>query len=562
MRSLTFRSVVILAAASWASALAWASPAPTTLVFRTVALSNTQAPGAPDGANFGGFSIGSALNSAGGAAFVATLQTGAGGVDTSNNLGIWSERAGSLALVARRGSQAPGAPLGANFDVFAFPALNASGRTAFLATLQTTGGGVSVGNHQGIWSEGAGSLRLVARLGSQAPGMPAGAHFSSFTSSGVLNSAGRTAFAAQLSTGGGGIWSERTGALALVARAGSQAPGTPVGAHFGAFNSRPALNASGRTAFAASLLSGGGGVTSDNGEGIWSEGSGSLKLVAREGSQAPGTPAGVNFGSFLSVLFPSPVLNAVGRTAFIASLQTGGGVNSNNDDGIWSEGSVALGLVAREGSHAPDTAAGAKFGFFYPPMMNAVGHTAFRALLQTIGGGVTSANNEGIWSEGSGTLSLVAREGSQAPGIAVGGSFSSFSRPALNSSGRAAFFAFLQVSGGDVTADNDHGLWAQNNDGALTLVARKGDHFEVAPGDCRTIASLYFNDSSAGEDGGGVAFNDDSSLVFGAFFSDGTSGVFTAKLPVPEPRTSFLVVHGVVGVCAVQRLRRRRALDQ
>ena len=42
----------------------------------------------------------------------------------------------------------------------------------------------------------------------------------------------------------------------------------------------------------------GSGVDSTNNAGIWSEGSGSLALVARSGSQAPGTPSGVNFSGF------------------------------------------------------------------------------------------------------------------------------------------------------------------------------------------------------------------------------------------------------------------------
>ena len=47
-------------------------------------------------------------------------------------------------------------------------------------------------------------------------------------------------------------------------------------------------------------------------------------------------------------------------------------------------------------------------------MLNDAGQTAFRADLT--GSGVGSTNNQGVWSEGSGSLALVARTGSQAPG--------------------------------------------------------------------------------------------------------------------------------------------------
>ena len=96
----------------------------------------------------------------------------------ATNTGIWSEGSGSLALVARSGSQAPGTPSGVNFSDFLCrsPVLNNAGQTAFYATL--TGSGVDSTNDQGIWSEGSGSLALVARSGSQAPGTPSGVNFS------------------------------------------------------------------------------------------------------------------------------------------------------------------------------------------------------------------------------------------------------------------------------------------------------------------------------------------------------------------------------------------------
>ena len=94
----------------------------------------------------------------------------------------------------------------------------------------------------------------------------------------------------------------------------------------------------------------GNGINNTNDWGVWSEGSGSLALVARSGSPAPGTPDGVNFDSF----FFQTGFNDAGQIAFFAFV-TGSGVDPSNDNGIWSEGSGSLALVARSGSPAPGT---------------------------------------------------------------------------------------------------------------------------------------------------------------------------------------------------------------
>jgi hypothetical protein len=75
--------------------------------------------------------------------------------------------------------QAPDTSAGVVFDTFFEPALDAFGGVAFYSSL--TGTGVVPGtNSAGIWSEGSGSLQLVARLGNDAPGTPAGVLFSTF----------------------------------------------------------------------------------------------------------------------------------------------------------------------------------------------------------------------------------------------------------------------------------------------------------------------------------------------------------------------------------------------
>ena len=352
--------------------------------------------------------------------------------------------------------------------------------------------------------------RTVALSGQSAPGVE-GASFRHFSSP-ALNTAGQTAFGASLVVGGNvdstndsGTWSEGSGRLSLIAREGSPAPGT-AGARYSdftpasfEFNSLPAINNAGQTVFRRFLQTGG-DVNRSNDVGLWSEGSGNLSLVSRESSVAPGT-GGAHFGGGTGgyPFIEDPVINDAGQTAFRGLLQTRGAITSSNDSGIWSEGSGTLALVAREGSVAAGTG-GARFRELQKPAINGVGQTAFLAVLRT-GGSVDSSNNSGIWSEGLGTLALVAREGSPAPGT-DGVNFGDFlfSSPVINGAGQTAFLARLE--GGDA------GIWAEDRSGVLRKVVRNGDLLEVADGDFRTISSIDFASDSGNEDGRRSGFND------------------------------------------------------
>jgi hypothetical protein len=535
--------------------LACTSSALADITFQTVALTGQQAPGAPAGALYSAFGA-PVLNSSGQVAFYADLQTGAGDVVESNNRGIWSTGSGALSLVARSGSQAPGMPAGRNFRFLNPPVLNSAGQVAFTAALELVDEPES--STTGLWSEGSGSLALVARSGRPAPGIPLDTEFGTFNGVPLFNASGQSAFIAGLRPVGVyfpsfdiGFWSERSGALSLVARRGMQAPDTPDGAKFAGIE-LATLNASGQTAFSASLDWGSGGVTSSNYRGVWKDAAGGLGLVAREGDHAPGTPAGFNFR-----FFQRPALNGAGHTAFSANLQEGGPVNLSNGSGIWSDRSGELALVALSGTQAPGAPSGVNFYAFDDPVLNASGRMAFVAGIFPDDDPTTYKTDVGIWSDASGPLSLIARDGKPAPGTSDVFELL-LPRPSINASGRVAFSAYLTTSGG---APSGAGIWAQDQLGTLTLVARDGDSLEVAPGDFRTVASLSFlgpfGIPSGGEDGGQLVFNDDFTLVFQAAFTDGSSGVFMATLTaVPEP-ASFAICASMAtfGAAATRRKR-------
>jgi hypothetical protein len=512
---------------------------------RVVTLTGRSAPSTA--ATFGGL-VSAVLNDQGQAAFEALLQPGPG-VDELNDRGLWAEAGSGLRLVAREGAGAPGYHVDARFNELGQPHIDAAGQVAFRASV--TGDGVNITNDSGIWAEQGGALQLIAQEGSQPPGTPAGTAFGHFHPFSFMrvNTAGSIAIRAPLVHGGGGvtlnndhgIWIERGGSLELAVRAGNAAPGAPSGAVFAGLN-QPELNDAGQIAFRAELLAGPGGIDFSNSAGIWSDAGGALHAVARGSDQAPGASAGVNFSGF----FP-PALNNQGQTAFIGFL-TSGGVTSANNVGLWSEGSGALNLVARRGHQAPGAPASAVFEDLATPVIDDLGQTAFYAALRTGSGGVTSANDEGIWSQSGGALQLLAREGSLAPGAPPGATFSTFfNNVVVNSPGQLAFAAQL-------SSDLGSSLWATDRTGQLRLIARPGDLFDVDEGpsvDLRTVSTLFMHGSTSGVAGHPTPLNDLGQLTFLAAFTDGTEALLVSSLvAIPEPASWVLAAMALLAPIA------------
>lgn len=332
----------------------------------------------------------------------------------------------SFQTVALSGQQATGAMPGVNYLNFGIPALSASGESSFLATLAGTG--VTNGSDAGLWSGAPGGLALIAREGDHAPGTSNGITFSDFPSNPAISDAGATGFRAEL---------DGTGA----------APG--------------------------------------NRSGIWMGAADDIMLVAREGEQAAGMDPGVTYANFA---IDTPALNARGQTAFLASV-TGPGITASNDRALWFGAPGALALLAREGGPAPGMSANVNYSLFNSNVtLNAAGQSAFTATVS--GPAVTSANDGAIWVAGASGATLLAREGSQAPGAPADVVFASFDAPvALNGAGQATFLA--ELAGASVstffTTANYKGLWT-GTPGNLAKLARLGD---PAPG--TETGTNYFN---------------------------------------------------------------------
>jgi hypothetical protein len=266
--------------------------------------------------------------------------------------GIWSGPVGSLSLVVRNGDHAPGMPADISFDDLSWPSLSASGHVAFYSTL--AGPQLDYPQNESLWSDRSGSLALVARYGDSAPGLPSGVFFRTLGYDPKLDAAGHVAFHGNVAGPGitdannEGFWSDVGSSLALVARTGDHAPGMPDGVNFGTFgDNEPLFSSSGKIAFRAELI--GSGTDRTNGAGIWSNESGSLRPVVRLGDPAPGSNGKV-FGNFDDLM-----LNATGQVAFRGFITDPGQIydccsGAVTIKGLWAEDKAGdLHLIVREG---------------------------------------------------------------------------------------------------------------------------------------------------------------------------------------------------------------------
>jgi hypothetical protein len=398
----------------------------------------------------------------------------------------------------------------ATFATFGNPAINNLRNIAFQSTVAFTGANAS--SNSGIWVTKNGSLILAVRAGASAPG---GGIFAKFGDP-QLNNDGRIAFTATLLKGvqgvtaatANGIWQiSPDGTLSLVARAGSPAPGTG-GALFSAF-SRLVLPDTEGPVFTATLTTNGTAVTAANNSGLWAtNNSGSVVLVARKGAQP--TPTLTAFSIF------SPELGRNGQSChfrdngnLLLTAQFGTGPVGLYKVSYPTFAISSASPVVANLSVAPG-AGGALFSALGNPMMNSAGAFAFSGALS--GNGVLTTTNSGIWLYSSnGTGSQVVRAGQSAPG---GGIFKTLSAPVLNSSNEVAFMGTL--SGNGVTKTNAAGIWSADSSRAIQQIVRSGS---AAPGISGAVFSTFTQ----------LASPDEAGVVFVATMATGPGGIATSN---------------------------------
>lgn len=277
-----------------------------------------------------------AFNASGAIAFEAMVKNTPGvnntGPDT-NNRGVWSGQANALNLLARSGDATPGAAgteIGSPLDI----SLNDAGQSTMAMRLRDTSGNFFdlATNGGGLWSNAPGGLSLVARNGDASPlgGTYSGVLSDNNTFSDEplnISDKGMTAFSANLTPGitdNAIFFGTQEGALTLVRRTGQSAPGI-AGATIVELNS-PVGNRWNQIAFTGTVS--GAGIDASNDEAMWRGRPTSLRLIAREGDQVPGAPAGIVFGSGNpggNTSFTKAIVNRSGQVAFKALISGPGG---------------------------------------------------------------------------------------------------------------------------------------------------------------------------------------------------------------------------------------------
>ena len=481
-----------------------------------IAITGQQAPGVEPGVRYSSF-FDVSLARSGHVAFFGEV-AGPGVVDSNADAG-WYGSPGSISLLVRSGSQAPGLPAGTVFarSFYGAPLLSDNDRVVFNSNL--AGPGIGSDTVVSVWSGSPldpAHLQLVAQQGTQAAGFPAGVTYAVLTRS-QISPTGAILFEG---TAGGHstVWAGTSDSPQVIALSNAPVPGDP-NLEFGSLGAADVkMNASGQ-------------VVIQDSQTLWAGAKGDIRLVARYGDPFPGSGPAETYG----YLGPTgPDINGAGQVAFTADIN---GTTSRLGYGVWAGNPAAPVLVARTGSHAPGTGANTVFWTLLGgqgPELNSAGQVLFGGIVSTPGAPLTS----GIWMGAPDSLKLVALQGSQAEGLPLGYAYSGgFTRVLLGDAGEVAFTS--GISGPDVTPGvNDYALWAGTPD-TLHVIARTGDTIEVADGIWKTILSLSVLDQANESEGNGVVFDDFGRFVFEASFTDGSSGLFLASASVPEPLLSL-----------------------
>lgn len=231
---------------------------------------------------------------------------------------------------------------------------------------------------------------------------------------------------------------------------------------------------------------------------IWSDGFTSLSEIAKYGDNAPGTSPTRTFTALGVPVMNTRVADGYGYAAFQAELSSSAGT------GVWKQvpgmGGPVLQKVARTGDSAPGIS-GVNFDEFASEGRGQVGinndgYTTFIANLA--GTGVTSMNKTSIWKETSGGLTLVARDGTNLPGVAYSGiDDGSSSTPVINHEGDVAFHA-----GG--STETTGGIWSEGITHSLHKVAAVND---AAPGTTHALFADFAETTSLNNGGRPLAMN-------------------------------------------------------
>ncbi len=320
-----------------------------------------------------------------------------------------------------------------------------------------------------------------------------------------------------------GLWIGQRDDMRLIFREGMDAPGTG-GARF-AWSDFQKCNDAGQIAFRAGLVIEG-DVDHTNDVGIWSGEIANLELVMRQGDQAAGLPDGVLYDGA-----NPPALNAAGDIGFSNPLR-GAGVTPENNHALWVAGTTGIELLGRKGDPVPEIGPDVELA--------AVGSSQISARQDVLhyvkytGPPIEDANAWATYFGPSDNPEQTLRDGDPAPQFPDGIQLSHVggipSLGAMNDTGNIV--APTEITGKDVTDDDKVVVWIRDHvrrDWYPLL--RTGDVIEgqIFSVDASGDLGTAFRNKTGGSDGLPQSLNDSRELGIKLEFADGTHGVFVTR---------------------------------
>ncbi|MCH7720516.1 MAG: hypothetical protein IH988_05930 [Planctomycetes bacterium] len=458
---------------------------------------------------------------------------------TKDRGGYFYGQPGELELIVEGLDQAPGFDEGVLYQNFPYANLAPNGT---LTIKPDVGSGDDLGDwFRAMFTGPPDGLTLTMYVDGPAPGLPEGA-----TTFGIhdpnINAAG------QIATFGGilvpdhpnGSYQAITAGppddLQIVAHGFGEAPDIEGGATFinGQVPSVGGItyNDLGWVGFSAFFE--GPLVDEYNFYGLFVGSADDLRLVARQGSQAPGMDPGVEFFNFLTVV---PQLNGLGDVVFRGVVE-GSEIDETNNIGVWAGPREAPDLVPnmRTGCPAPGTPSGVVFSGFLGAMLN--GRSELLIWGALAGDGIDSSNNHGYWFGPPDDVRLLVWEGQQAFGLPEGvvvtfdGDSNYLRSPRFEMNGRGDLLMAVPLIGLGVDETNDAVLYYRSGGVSdWTFVLRTGavlDGLPVAP---HGISSDSFN-YTTGSNGAPRGMNEDGEFVIFLEFPDDVTGIYRFS-PLP-----------------------------
>jgi hypothetical protein len=238
----------------------------------------------------------------------------------------------------------------------------------------------------------------------------------------------------------------------------------------------PVIDGAGNLLFLAFLE--GPTVTPDNDAAIFYGPPDGLQPLLWESQQAPEMPEGIVISS---LLLAWECLAENGTVALVAGISGPGIVPGYNDCVLYAGPPGALHKVLQGADPAPGCEPGVYIdsdpAYFRCHLSD---NGTLRVESELAGPGITYLNSSAVWIGSPDDLTLVYRDGMQAPGCATGVTFWSGAGFTHNDIRQVSFCGGLRGPG--VTSANDGGHWS-GAPGALSLVAREGDRVFGMPTD-------------------------------------------------------------------------------